>query len=267
MIRSFQRVNVSMLATLAGLLLGATGTDAIAAKGATERWEWSGRVAAGQKLEIFGVNGDIEAEPASGNAIEIVAEKRGRKQDPADVRIEVVEHSGGVTICAVYPGAGNACEAGRHQSHTRNNDVTVDFHVRVPRGVSISAQTVNGDVAAHGLSAPIKATTVNGTCDIETSGSGEATTVNGDVRAVLGHMLDGDRLEFTTVNGSVRLVLPDDTDADVEGSTVNGSIHSDFPMRLKGRWGPRSMRGTLGRGGAQLKLTSVNGSLSLSRAD
>ena len=33
----------------------------------------------------------------------MTAQRTGRRNDPEDVRLEVVEHAGGVTICAVYP--------------------------------------------------------------------------------------------------------------------------------------------------------------------
>ena len=53
-----------------------------------------------------------------------------------EVKIEVVPSEDGVTICAVYPSDGrreNACEPGEHDhTSTRNNDVRVDFTVRVP---------------------------------------------------------------------------------------------------------------------------------------
>jgi hypothetical protein len=66
----------------------------------------------------------------------VTATKRGRRSDPGSVRIEVVEHGEGVTICAVYPdvdGRRNECRAGDggHMS-TRDNDVNVHFTVRVP---------------------------------------------------------------------------------------------------------------------------------------
>ena len=36
---------------------------------------------------------------------EVTATKTGRKSNPAEVEIRVVEHAEGVTICAVYPPA------------------------------------------------------------------------------------------------------------------------------------------------------------------
>jgi DUF4097 and DUF4098 domain-containing protein YvlB len=135
--------------------------------------------------------------------------------------------------------------------------------VKVPAGVTFDANTVNGGIAARALGGPVRAHTVNGACDIETSQSGEASTVNGSVRATLGRVAADDRLDFSSVNGSITLRLPDRFDADLSGSTVNGSIESDFPVTVKGKWGPRNMHGTIGRGGARLSASTVNGSIKL----
>jgi hypothetical protein len=101
------------------------------------------------------VNGAVDATAADGDEVEVTAAKTGRRSDPGSVRIEVVEHPEGVTICAVYPdvdGRRNECRPGDggHMS-TRDNDVSVHFVVRVPRGVGFSPRTVNGDVQADGL--------------------------------------------------------------------------------------------------------------------
>ena len=76
---------------------------------------WRGEVEIGQTLQIKGVNGDIIAERAASEEIVVRVEKRARRGDVDDVRIEVVEHAGGVTLCAVYPssrGRENTCEPG-----------------------------------------------------------------------------------------------------------------------------------------------------------
>src|SRR5689334_17175094 len=83
---------------------------------AAQDFRWHGLVAQGQAIEVKGVNGDVRAEPSGSNEVEVTAEKRGRRDDPESVRIEVVPHAGGVTICAVYPSrpgaAPNQCQPG-----------------------------------------------------------------------------------------------------------------------------------------------------------
>ena len=55
-----------------------------------------------------------------------------------------------------------------------------------------------------------------------------------------------------TVNGSVEVSLPGDTRADLDISTVNGSINTEFPITVTGRWGPKNARGTVNGGGEAL---------------
>lgn len=260
------RLLAAVGATLIGLAVGSDGWAAGDAGRRHETWNWSGTLAAGRTLEINGVNGDISAVPSTGNRVEVVADKSGKRSDPATVRIEVVEDSDGITICAVYPGQGSACTGRDKGSWKRHdNDVSVDFTVKVPAGVTFAANTVNGAVTARSLGGPVRAHTVNGECDIETSQGGEASTVNGSVHATLGRVSAGDELDFSCVNGSITLNLPAQFDAELEGSTVNGSIETDFPVTVSGKWGPRNMHATLGRGGAKLSASTVNGSIKLQK--
>jgi hypothetical protein len=84
-----------------GALVLTTATLAPSARG--EDFRWTGSLGAGKVLEIKGVNGGIDARPASGNQAEVTAHKSARRSNPEDVEIKVVEHADGVTICAVYP--------------------------------------------------------------------------------------------------------------------------------------------------------------------
>jgi hypothetical protein len=225
-------------------------------------------VAEGRTIEIRGVNGAVRAMPSADRAVHVEATRQARRSDPESVRIEVVQHAGGVTICAVYPtptGARreNECRPGGGQNSVRNNDVRVDFVVRVPAGVRFEGHTVNGGIEADGLRSDVKVATVNGSVNIETSGFAQANTVNGNITCKLGSgPLTGD-LAFETVNGSVTLEMPAGLHADFRGSTVNGRIDSDFPILVTGQVSRRSLRGTIGNGGPELRVSTVNGSIRL----
>ena len=158
------------------------------AAGAQGEFHWKGKVAPGKAIEIKGVNGDVRAVAGSGD-VEVTAVKHARRSDPDEVKIEVVQHEDGVTICAVYPSDGrreNSCEAGEGgHMNVRDNDVIVDFTVRVPEGVRFAGNTVNGEVEAANLSGDVEANTVNGNIRISTAGYAEAQTVNGDRKSVV----------------------------------------------------------------------------------
>lgn len=244
--------------------------DRQAAATRADDFEWHQRMRPGQVLEIKGINGAIRAVLADGDEAEVTATKTARRSDPDDVKIEVVESGNGYTICAVYPwdrdDRPNECAAGRDgRMNSHDNDVTVNFTVRVPRGVVFRPVTVNGDVRAIGLRSDVWANTVNGDVRLSTSGRAEATTVNGSIEAELGSADWQDDVSFSTVNGHIELTLPPNASAEVRASTVNGDIETEFPLTIQGRFGPRRLRGTLGSGGHTLELKTVNGGITLKK--
>jgi DUF4097 and DUF4098 domain-containing protein YvlB len=249
------------IAAVAGLLASTAGA---------QDFNWRGNIAQGQSIEIKGVNGDVRAEPSGSNQVEVVAEKRGQRDDPNSVRVEVVPHAGGVTICAVYPhrdGARpNECAPGDGgRMNVQNNDVTVRFSVRVPAGVTLVGKTVNGEIDASRLNGDVFVSTVNGSVNFSTTGLGRASTVNGSIRGEMGRADWSDTLKMSTVNGSITLTLPQTLSTDVRATTVNGDINADFPITVQGRIQRRKLEGTIGGGGRTLALDTVNGSITLRR--
>jgi DUF4097 and DUF4098 domain-containing protein YvlB len=71
---------------------------------------------------------------------------------------------------------------------------------------------------------------------------------------------------FKTVNGEIELSLPSVVDANLHAETLNGSISSDFPITVTGQMSRRRLDGTIGNGGRELRLSTVNGSIKLLRA-
>jgi hypothetical protein len=233
-------------------------------------FSWHQRIAPGKTLEIKGINGDIRTTLATGAEAEVTATKSAHRSDVDEVEIKVLEDADGVTICVLYPSPRsrepNECGVGdRGRMNTDNNDVTVTFTVKVPAGVNYVPRTVNGEIRAAGLRSNVEATTVNGSIRISTSGHATASTVNGSIDASMGNADWGDDVSFSTVNGGISLELPDNVNAVVRASTVNGDISSDFPVTVTGRFGPRTMRGTIGQGGHELELETVNGSIELKK--
>lgn len=235
-----------------------------------DEFRWSGRVAAGRTIEIKGINGDVRAEASQGNEVEVTAMKTGHRSDPKGVEIRVVEHEGGVTICAVYPNAdssrpNNCAPDERGHMNVNNNDVEVAFNVRVPPGVHFSGRTVNGGIETGALGSDVDAKTVNGSIKVSAAGVVRAKTVNGSITASLGRADWNGLLDFKTVNGTITLDLPSDTSAKVDAETLNGDIATDFPLTLLGRISRRHLNGTIGSGGRGLSLKTINGNIRLRR--
>ncbi len=239
---------------------------------ATADFEWNGLIDPGDQIEIKGVFGGIQAAATGGNRVSVFAKKTGPASEIAKVDIEVVEHAGGVTICAVYPdvpgqhpnqcGVGDAGYASVRDSGW--GAVRVEFTVLVPEGVTFTGRTVNGDVEALELRSDAFLNTVAGDVHVSTWGLASAKTVSGSISASLGET-DWDRdLEFLTVTGDISVTVPAETNAEVEANVVFGDINSDFPLTVVSGG---ELRGTIGDGGRRLMLATVNGDIRLLRRD
>lgn len=196
-------------------------------------FRYEARIGAGLSIEIKGVNGDLLVEESDGNDVEVVARKTGDLDDPSEVKMTVVEHDRGATICAVYPsgakdGAGT-CDLPSAEAAPSGSDVKVDFLVRVPRGVRFVGRTANGKVKAHRVSGGVEAHTVNGNIEIDGSGPAHATSINGSIHAV---MQPGQQQEsqLQTVNGNLTLTLASLDPARLFADTTNGGIDMRFPL-------------------------------------
>ena len=243
-------------------------------EGRPDEFHWSGRVAPGAAVEIKGINGDITAEPATGDEVQVVAVKRSRRSDVNAVTVKIVEHAGGVTICAIYPNENSSypqtCEPGpggqgnsSASINVRNNDVRVDFIVRVPAQVGFIGRTINGEIGATSLAGNVVSRTVNGSIKISTSGYAEATTINGEISAKLGDANWPQSLVFTTINGGITLDLPSTASTELKAETLNGSINLDFPLSVTSLTNRRRVSGRIGAGGRELILKTLNGSINL----
>jgi hypothetical protein len=238
-----------------------------------DNFSWSGKISAGRWIRIRNLNGPISVSQATGDNVEVTATKHWRRGDPSVVRFDVQKFGPGdesVLICALW-GDRSSCDERHTDMHNdrgmRNNDVSVEFHVLVPKGVKVGVNSVNGAVTVEGATAEVDAATVNGEVEVATSGGPvNATTVNGGVRARVGRVDSDADMDFTTVNGTVIAEFTGEFGGDVEMSTVNGALRTDYEITVTGRLDPKHLRAHIGKpGGPRIRLTTVNGSVELRR--
>jgi Putative adhesin len=234
-------------------------------------FHWQGNLKAGQTMEVINTNGEIGANRASGDAAR-VAGVRGGNDDDHDLFIEVVEYADGVTVCAVYARekAPGRCHRGGVSSDSGNwlhgHRAKINFDVQVPHGVLFHALTTNGAVHCVNLESVVEAATTNGNVEVSTSEWASAKTTNGDVRVDLGNAKWSGKLQFMTTNGSVDVTLPASAEFNVSAATTNGGIRSEFPVTVQGTLGPKTLSGTVGGGGRELKVATTNGGIELKKS-
>ena len=258
---------------------------------------WSGRLSDGGLLTIKNIVGGITVVEASGDRVEVRAAVRSRGGERGDIAFDVDPSSSSTTVCTVFRGE-SACERG---SNFRNMRVSVDYTVAMPRGLRLRASTGNGDlsvdraggevemqtgngavhvgetegrvsvatgngeVEVESARGPVRASTGNGRIFVSTSeGPVSAQTGNGDIDVRMKALSDAaDNMHFQSGSGSIRVMLPPNFNGQLEASTGNGELRSDFEIEIRGRLDPRHMRGVIGRGGRLIRMQTGNGRIEI----
>ena len=227
---------------------------ALAGTAAAQDFQKSYQVGAGGEVRIGTVSGDVIVEGYDGSAIVVTGTKRGRDLDM--VSIEDRSTAGNVDVSVRYP---KNC----------NCDVSVNFEVKVPRGVAFNfdrISSVSGNVEIRSVTGKIHASAVSGDVSVRNvAGSVSASSVSGSVDVEIDRLEGTDSMKFSSVSGDVDVRLPSSLGADISMSSFSGSVKSDFPIEIKQeRYGSRnSAHGKVGDGSRSLRMSSVSGSLSL----
>jgi len=149
----------------------------------------------------------------------------------------------------------------------KRNDASVDYTIQVPQRSRLAdISSINGHIVIDGVSGDIAASTVNGDTQIkDAAGNLKLSTVNGRITADMISLGRGQSVSLDAVNGRIELALPEDAAASLSVSTVNGSITSEFPSLTVEKEFPvgNNLKGSLGNGGATVKVTAVNGAIKI----
>jgi hypothetical protein len=144
----------------------------------------------------------------------------------------------------------------------------VAFELQVPRRADLTVDATNGGIDVEDVRGRVDAHTVNGGIALhDVGGDIRGETVNGGLHVELaGEKWDGPGLDLKTVNGGVDLRVPSGFSGELDARTSNGGIAIDFPITVKGLINSRrQITGTIGSGGPRLRLSAVNGGISISR--
>ena len=129
---------------------------------------------------------------------------------------------------------------------------------------TVRVSTGNGDVDVRGAKSSVRVSTGNGRVNVVTAeGPVEVHTGNGDIDVAMTALKAKDDMTFSSGSGSVRVTLPAGYNGELDASTGNGELRSDFDLKVQGRMNPRHVRATIGEGGPRLKLSTGNGRLAI----
>lgn len=142
--------------------------------------------------------------------------------------------------------------------------VTVEYHLRVPKRLLLNVETVNGGVTVRSVRGTIQVASTNGGVRIhEAGGQIEVRTTNGGIEAEIVELAEREDMDFKTTNGGIRVYFPEDLRAYVEAKTTNGSVTTDFPVEVRGEVSGKRFEGTINGGGGRIQLKTTNGSIKI----
>jgi len=235
------------------------GSVAVAGEEFKEELRQTYPLAADGRLSLENVNGRIEISGWSRDEVVIEAVKHGKTRESVEaVKIEVETRPDHIAIHTEHPAK---------WFWWKDDCVSVDYTIQVPQRARLkNVESVNGKIVIEGVGGDIKATTVNGEIRTEgAAGNVKLSTVNGKIATELAALGGGQSVSLATVNGQIEATLPANADAEVSASTVNGRITSEYSSLTVKKDFPvgSNLKGTLGNGGARVKASAVNGSISI----
>jgi len=242
------------------------------------------------KVVVENVNGKIKVESWDKNQVmvEITKTVKADDQEDADeyfgrVRVEIDNGSDYLEIHTHYPDEGWR-GIWHWLFHGGSINPTVAYVMKVPSTVTLDAGSTNGNLEIHSVRGGVNAHSTNGNVEVDSATSGveasttngglnlqdvggrvEGSTTNGGIIASISSAPGLQKLTLTTTNGSVKIYCSGDLNADVSAHTTNGSIHTDFPVTVRGDFDRKSFEGKINNGGTPIYLHTTNGSIEINK--
>ena len=161
--------------------------------------------------------------------------------------------------------------------------VGVSLDVTLPNETNLKLESHNGEIKIENINGDTKATTHNGKISVEKmsgrtilrshNGKVEAKEISGDidflshngkVEAEYSQAAGSDSdIKMITYNGDIELTTPQNYSAKVNVSTNNGSINTDLPITVLGKFSKNKLVGTTGDAQGNMKLETYNGSIKI----
>lgn len=254
----------------------------------TEKFSKTYPLAANGSLSLKNVNGGVTFEAWDRAEVQLQAEKKVKAGDDAEareilrqIRIDVVPGPSKLSIETKMPkgNQGGGLISSLFGDGPREMGVT--YHLRVPRGVIVEADNVNGGIRLVGTRGTGRLATVNGGITVEgttgalvlgstngrirvtrTEGTIKASTTNGGIEIDLARVPEGRELGLSTTNGSVNVRLPRDARLSLDATTRNGRINSELDV-TGGEETRTRLSGDINGGGGTLRIRTTNGSVEI----
>jgi hypothetical protein len=219
----------------------------------------------GARVEVSGINGSVEVKTANTNQADVqIVRSAETQEDLAYARIKVEHTPTGLVIKGERVDKDLSGKLYRSLFGGGRGSVRQRVVLLVPRQIELAASGVNGRVNIGEVDGEVRVDGVNGRVDVlQSVGATRISGVNGNIEATLAR-LGARGVSVDGVNGNVQLRFRDAVNAELDVSGINGRVAAKLPgLQPPSKDTPHNFRAVIGKGGAPIKISGMNGNLTL----
>jgi len=253
------------------------------------------QLAPGARVEVSSIRGPVEIVNGDSATAEVRIIRTARTRADLEYhKIEVEQTSNGLVVRGVQE---------PEQRNGRNIQVNHHVILKLPRRIDLSVNSVSGSLRVGDLDGQTHVNSISGSVNIgnvggklqvnsvsgnlevgnvgaearvnsisgnlglgQVNGSLEVSSVSGGVKATL-VSLSPEGIHIKSVSGSIEIGFKSDVNADFSAESVSGQVYLDVPnvTRDSDEKSP-NVRARIGAGGTPITISSVSGSIRLTRS-
>jgi hypothetical protein len=248
------------LVTLAVVGLRAAHDGALDSWEDTERFSRTLSLEPGGTLKLKSFSGHVNIVAGERNEVVIDAIRRATRERLEHITLDV--HADGHTVYI---------DANRHEPgwwHFKNNVVSTDFDIKVPRRTNLDVNVFSAPVTVHGVEGSHRMGGFSSRISLEdVSGAVRAHTFSGPVEIHTKAWNEDSDMDVDTFSGNVTLRVPETARGMVTFNSFSGHLNSQLPLTLR-NGNRRSLKAELGTGsdhGSTLRFKTFSGSVRIDR--
>lgn len=210
-------------------------------------------------IKITNTNGNISVKTWNQEHVHIEIIKKGTDKDIAEVSCETYFTSELISLTTQQP---------------EKNSTEIDYNIIMPRSARVTITTDSGSIKINQLHNAISAQTDDGSINItDITHKTYARSGNGSITAKVQSLPADAQFILETENGDITTHLPETIQGNLVAQAMRGKVTSELPILISPKltqlnqefWDQvkKDVRGTFGKGGAEIKLVTMDGNIKI----
>jgi hypothetical protein len=219
----------------------------------------------GARVEVAGINGLVNVETTNTDTAEVSVVRYAATRAALERHKVVIDHA---PTSLIVHGENNNSSVHSMLAHlfTNSDDVRQEVTLKVPHHIALFTNGVNGRVTIGDVDGAVSVRGVNGRVEIaQARDHAEVNGVNGGVTMTLAQ-LGEQGVRMSGINGGIELRFANDVNASFSVQGINGGVRSDAPDIIVEKQDRSNATAQIGKGGAPVSLSGINGGVKLTRA-